>query len=347
MTAPAAQVSEGTGPPPGPWKRTKPWLRRIGGGAITLVIFYYLLRPIVRDWPEVKAQVARIDLWRFVLAVAMFSALLLFRCGVWQRILRGLGRAVPLRPIIRIWSVSELSRYVPGTIWQVLSRVVMIRPYGVSGPICTTSQFLELSLFLLANVLVAAAALVWFAERIDEQARVWLLVAAGLAPVLAVVVHPAVYYRLANFVLKKAGRPPLAERLSGGAMLRLLASMIVALLWQGAAVFLLVQQALMLQPEEWWVVAAAYSLAWTAGFLAIWAPGGLGIRELVFVAAMGAVLPAEARAQLAEPAALLGFLAVMLRAWVTAGEILVCGLGYVVDHKGALGRADAPGRVES
>lgn len=333
--------------PPGPARRGKTWLRRVVGAALTAVIFYYLLRPIVRDWPEVKAQVARIDAWRFALAVAMFAGLLLFRCVAWRRILRGLGRDVPLRPIIRIWSTSELSRYVPGTVWQVLSRVVMIRPYGVDGAVCTTSQFLELSLFLLANVLVAAATLVWFAARIDEQARVWLLVAAALVPVLAVVIHPAVYYRLANALLTRLKRPPLAERLSGGAMLRLLASMIAALLWQGVAVFLLVQQALLLRPGEWWAVAAAYSLAWVAGFLAIWAPGGLGIRELVFVAAMGAVLPEEARRQLGEPAALLGFLAVMLRAWVTAGEVLVCGLGHALDPRGALGReggGPAPGR---
>ncbi len=323
-------------------KSGRAWLRRLGGAAITAVVLYFLLRPIVRDWPNVVAQVARIDAWRFVAAVAMFSALLVFRCVAWRRILLGLGRPVPLRPIMRIWSTSELARYVPGTVWQVLSRVVMIRPYGVDAAVCTTSQFLELSMFLLANVVVAAAALVWFAAHIDAQARMWLLVAAGLVPVLAIVVHPAVYYRLANAVLTRAKRPPLTERLSGRAMLALLASMIVALLWQGAAVFLLVQQALGLGPGDWWVVAGAYSLAWTAGFLAIWAPGGLGIRELVLVAALGAALPPEVRARLVDPAALLGFLAVLLRAWVTAGEVLVWSVGLALDRDRRPPASDPP-----
>jgi len=69
------------------------------------------------------------------------------------------------------------------------------------------------------------------------------------------------------------------------------------------------------------------------------------VREIVFVAAMGIVLPAETRAELTNPAALLGFLAVLLRLWATAGELIVAAIAYAADYRGALGRGDAPGRA--
>jgi hypothetical protein len=60
------------------------------------------------------------------------------------------------------------------------------------------------------------------------------------------------------------------------------------------------------------------------------------------------VVPARVRQQFDDPAALLGFLAflsVLLRLWATAGEVIVSGFAYAVDLKGALGHADAEGRV--
>jgi hypothetical protein len=72
------------------------------------------------------------------------------------------------------------------------------------------------------------------------------------------------------------------------------------------------------------------------------------VRELVFVTAMGIALPPKVRATFNDPAVLLGFLAflsVLLRMWATSGELILAGLAYLFDYRGALGRADVPGRV--
>jgi len=99
-----------------------------------------------------------------------------------------------------------------------------------------------------------------------------------------------------------------------------------------------------LQLAKWWVVAGAYCLAWCAGFLAVWAPGGLGVRELVFVAAMRVALPPAVRHRFdADPQQLVGvimFLSVLLRLWATAGEFILAGIAYALDWKGAFRRRD-------
>jgi hypothetical protein len=104
-----------------------------------------------------------------------------------------------------------------------------------------------------------------------------------------------------------------------------------------------------LKIDWWWVVAGSYCLAWSAGFLAIWAPGGIGVRELVFVATMSVVIPASVRnAYFPDRAALAGLLVLvgfLLRLWTIAGELMLTAVAYVVDFRGAMNRPDAPGRV--
>ena len=148
------------------WEVSKSWLRRLGGIAITLAIFFWMLKPVYRYWPEVHERVAQTDWRRVVLASFMFSVFLFaVRVVSWRRILAGLGCSIPLAPATRIWSTSELARYLPGVIWQVVGRVYLVRPYGVSGTICSTSQILELIIFLLANAIIAITCLAWFGYK--------------------------------------------------------------------------------------------------------------------------------------------------------------------------------------
>ena len=219
---------------------------------------------------------------------------------------------------------------------------MLVRPYGVGGAVCSTSQVLELALFLLANVLVATTACLYFGWRnLEGLARYWFLGAAAMAPLLAAVVWPPVFYGIANRILSAIGRDPLPGRVKAGRLFGVLAGYGGLLLWQGLAIWLVTSDVLNLPPQKWWVVAGAYCLAWTAGFVAIWAPGGLGVRELVFVLVMRVAVPDAVIASVGDPAAwtaFLAFLAVLLRLWATAGELLVAGLALVADPPGSRGR---------
>jgi len=118
---------------------------------------------------------------------------------------------------------------------------------------------------------------------------------------------------------------------------------VLGLLWQSLAIWFLVAGPLDLPRAKWWVVAGAYALAWCAGFLAVWAPGGIGVRELVFMAAMQVALPPAVRQRFqTDPAALTGFLAflsVLLRLWTIAGELMLTAVAYLADFRRAPGAA--------
>jgi hypothetical protein len=225
--------------------------------------------------------------------------------------------------------------------------VYLARPYGVPKEIVATSQILEICIFLFANVLVASACLLWFAAKMEPHARPWLYTAMALVPGLAMLLHPKVFYGITNKILMKLGKPPIVKRLRGRKLVGLLFWMILGLLWQSLAVYALVDPVLHFKIDWWWAIAGAYCLAWSAGFLAIWAPGGIGVRELVFVATMQVVIPPQASAQIPAPAfaGLLVLVGFLLRLWTIVGEMMLTAVAYLADFKGALNRPDAPGRA--
>ena len=334
------------------WNVLRPWLTRALSLTITILILLWILKPIKEQWPHVRDQILNTSPIAFILASLMFALFLfLFRALVWRQILVGFGHRLPVRVATRIWSISELARYLPGAIWQVIGRVYMVRPYGVSGSVSSTSQILEIFTFLLGNVLMASVCLLYYGVRrdVDGSARGWLFVAMALVPLLAFVLHPKVFYALVNRVLVSINKPTITQRLPGGRLVVLLGWVLVGLLWQSVAVWLITHDLLGLELENWWVVAGAYSLAWVAGFFAIWTPAGFGVREVVFMTVMMVVLPTHVKEIYAhspkELTAFLAFLSVLLRLWTTAGELVLAVVSLTLDFPGAMGDAEAMGRV--
>lgn len=334
------------------WTFLRPWLTRALSLTVTILILLWILKPIKEQWPNVRGQILATSPIRFIAASLMFAAFLfLFRAVVWWQILAGFGHRLPVRAATRIWSISELARYLPGAIWQVIGRVYMVRPYGVSGPVSSTSQILEIFTFLLGNVLIASLCLLYFGLRrgVDGQARFWLITAMALVPALGFVLHPRVFYTVVNRILISIRKPPITQRLPGHRLVVLLGWVLVGLLWQSLAVWLITEDVLGLPLGKWWIVAGAYSLAWVAGFLAIWAPSGIGVREVVFMTVMLVVLPPEIRQHFANSpkdlTAFLAFLSVLLRLWTTAGELMLAIVSLSLDLPGAMGDAEAVGRI--
>ncbi len=337
----------------GAWQKLKPWLRRGLSVGLTVWVFVIMLRPLRLYWPDVKHQIHTTNWGRFALASVMFAIfLLLFRAVSWRRVLKGFGFELPVWPAVRIWSTSEMARYLPGAIWQVLGRAYLIRPYGVNSIISSTSQILELCIFLFANVLIAGSCLLWYLAKIaDHRTRMALIAAICLMPTLAILLHPKIFYGLTNRILARLGKPAIVQRLRGWKLVKLLGYIILGLGWQSLAVFLIAQPVLHLKLDWWWMVAAAYCLAWIAGFLAFWAPGGFGVREGIFAIGMSVVMnPAHRPAELSDPAlfhATVIFLAFLLRLWTLAGEILLWCTSLILDYRGATNKPDAPGRIST
>lgn len=327
------------------WKRARPWLRNGIGLAIMALVVIWFTRRIEGHWEEIDDKIRSTSLMRILIASVMFAAFLfLFRAVSWWRILTGFGHRLPVAAATRIWSTSELARYLPGAIWQVLGRVYLVRPYGVDAATSSTSQVLELTIFLLANLFAGLICLPWFGGRMDADARWYLYIAAGLAPLLLLLLHPKIFLGSVNRVLGWVGKPPFAFRLQKRLLAKLMGWSMLGLAWQGLALWVLMSQpdTLGLRLSHLPLIIGAYCLAWCAGFLAVTNPAGFGVREAVLVTILRFSLPRSVLDHFggdeAALKAFLMFLGLLLRLWAIIGELIVAGAAYILDFRSVLGQ---------
>lgn len=327
------------------FKTTGLWLLQWGRRALVLAvmlwIFFKILKPIFSQWGETRARLAEMTSLDLAVSVLMFAVFLAaIRAMSWRSILVGFGSPIPRRGALRVWILSELSRYLPGAIWQVVSRVRLVKPYGIRGSVTSTSQVLELSIFLLANVCLATCCLLFLGfKHVRGDARYWLFVSMFLVPLLSLLLHPRVFYGLTDRILARLGKPAIANRLSMTHLMKLFAVAVIGLLWQSLALWILLHGPLGIGIRDWWILAGAYCLAWTAGFLAFLSPGGLGVREIVLIGALHFALPAHVRDSVGEKSTLAA-LAMISRLWTIAAEIIVAAFALVWDVQG-IGRRGA------
>jgi len=334
------------------WAAARPWFIRALRLAVIGGIFVWMLKPVYRNWDTVKHDILSINPLHFLAAAAMFAIFLfVFRAISWRRIVQGFGHTLPIAPAARIWSFSELARYIPGAIWQVVGRVYLSRPYGLSTSVSSASQLLELAIFMLANVLVALACLGAAGFRkFPGDERKYVYIALAFVPILLTLIHPRIFYGVLNKILGRLGKPAVEPALRKRSLAVVVLWNVLGLLWQSLAIWILTYTVMDMPIDKWYVTAGAYCLAWTIGFsLGFFSPGGIGIRELVFIQTLRFMLSDRwVDAHFRDPAmvpAFLGFLGVLLRLWAMTGELMFAAATYVADYAGARNRPDAPGRV--
>jgi glycosyltransferase 2 family protein len=325
------------------WNRAKPWVMRLLRVAVVVGIFTWMVKPVYNNWKDVKGPIAQIDWWQFFVAALMFSCFLfVFRALAWRRIIGGFGHELPVSTATRIWSMSELVRYLPGGVWQFAGRVLLCKPYGISAPVCSASQLLELGVFMLANILVGLTCVVAAGfRRIPADERHWLYIALAFVPVLLTLIHPKVFYGLLNRLLRRFRKEPVDQGMKKRELSQVLLWNILGLLWQSLAIWVLTHSVLGLSLGKWYVLAGAYCLAWTIGFsVGFLSPGGMGVREAVFILMLRVLLPPEWAVQnlgahLGNPTvykAFLAFLGILLRLWAICGELVFAGIAYWSDR---------------
>ena len=285
----------------GLWGRLGPWAGRVAGVSLTVAVLFFVIQPVVEQWPVVERRIGRLDVPRLGAGLTAFAlGLLLFRAATWRGVLGGFGRHMPPAAAARAWSLGHLARYVPGNSYRVL-RMELARPYGVSGPQANVAQRVEGLLAVWAALGVGGVAVLATAyARLPNWRPAWLALGALLAVAWLAAAVPGVFYKLAPADARRpAGRHHGPTRLRGGRLAGLLAWQAAGVAWQAGAVWLLVGQPLAAD-GVWLAVAGAWALGWAAGHLAAFAPGGAGVREVVFVACLALLLPPELPAQMRE-----------------------------------------------
>ncbi len=246
---------------------------------------------------------------------------------IWGRMVRDLGGPrLGALDAVAVYMVANLGRYLPGKLWQIAGLAVLARRRGVPAAVATAAAVLGQAVALAGASLVGVGAIVAGPPGL----RRWTpAVLAGAALVVALVSVPALarralalWFRLARTEMPEGAAHGGLEGLRWLAMYTANWAVYASAFWVLARSFGL--------PGTIVVVAPAFAAAYVLGYVVLFAPAGIGVREGFMVALLAPVMGAA-------PA---GVLAAVARLWTTAVEVLPAGAFWAREVAGKGARAD-------
>jgi len=275
------------------------------------LVLFFLGLSIYRGWHDASPFQWNARPWPLVVSFTLALAFWLMTGGEWNIIVRYLGGTLALRKGLKIYFLSNLGWYLPGKVWYAVGRAYLGQQEGVSVGVISTSVLMEMALSLTSSALMATLALPLVSPLLGAKS-LYLGVAVlvlGLAVLHPALMKPAL--TLLERLLpgpKRTMNPPLRYLV----MMGLLVGYLFIWGFVGAAFFILLNAIYPLSLAWLPTVAAIYAVSWMAGFLAPFAPSGLGVREGAMILLLGRYLPVPA----------VTAAAILFRLWLILAEVL-------------------------
>ena len=298
------------------------WLRRILQVAGLTAAAWYLVQTALSHRADLAAVPVRLRLLPLLAASALTVLTWFLLVRTWSRSLRWWGDALPLGPAIRIWFITNLSRFVPGAIWQFAHVSAEALSARIS-PVAATGAILFQQLVLLGTgvALTVSLAPVLPTSVTGTTNPVLALGLTSLGVLAAIILLPVAAPTLERWgtrLLKRDIRWPAPTRRE---MTAYVGTLVLPWIAYGVAFWLFGRALLGDTAPQLLPAAAVFIGSYVAGIIAVFAPGGLGVREAAMVILLSPITgPAPAL-----------LLAIASRLWLVALEILTA-LGVLAWH---------------
>ncbi|MCJ7627647.1 MAG: flippase-like domain-containing protein [Longimicrobiales bacterium] len=314
-------MTEPTTRRPGLLRAGKLFFRLLLTGAVT----WFILKAVGFSLEELRAfDPSNLVLDWGLVAISFLVLLLayLFSAALWGLMVREIGGyEVGFVSSLRVFFTANLGRYLPGKLWQIAGLAYLAKGEGVPPGPATGSAILGQA-FSLAGATLVGAGVFLGSGRGASFGGVWA--AAFLLVLLLGVTSPGILKAVLSLWFRLAKREiPGGFRLDHAFGVRWMGLYAIGWALQGLAFWILVRglgfDLTLLEGVP------AFPAAYVAGYVALFAPAGAGVREGVLVLVLGPGLGAGA-----------AVVAIVARLWTTLAELLpalVLAGGYLRSAK--------------
>ena len=286
-------------------------------GLLALLVLAFAASAIVRRWEEVRLAAIQLDPRWWLIASSVLPVLLAYLLLIqsWRILVHSWGASLSFGTAARIWFISSLGRYVPGKVWQLGAMGLLAQRRGVAPTVAMGSALvatLITTIMGLAVVLATGAPVLEVAGMTvgGRRAAVAALAVLGAALLLA----PALTPRLARLVSGWTQRPMTISMPSMRALWTAALGAVGAWLLMGVGFRTFAAGIIGPLPGATPAYVAVFVGSYLIGFLVLFVPGGIVVREAAMVASLTALGLATV------PEATL--LALTSRLWLTVLEVL-------------------------
>ena len=263
-------------------KKRKPWVVALKL-ALLAVVLYFVGKALYKNFAELRRSGVSFELNYGYVLLALASLLLarLMNALNCATLVTALGNPIQARRVIPIIWIASLGRYIPGKMAVVAGALVMFSRQGVRVPVAMTAMFLGTMMVIILG-LVACTPLL-FTPQLREAFPQGAYISLAMLVVGAIALAPPVFLRLCNAVLKLLKREALPTAISPLLFWRAIGQTILRVLFQGLGLYFAARSLQVLDTHAYFTTLGAASLASVAGFMAPFAPAGLGVHEGIYL----------------------------------------------------------------
>lgn len=286
--------------------KSKVQLKHLVGPAIVLAVMAFFVRALTRNWATFETQHLELSFGRLALGAAALVATSLLATVGWYTTLNRLGSGQKLSFVegVALFNTSSLAKYIPGKIWSYALQMHWLSQRGISKSLTLYVNLINLLVSMVTSTGLGIGYLLLSSSEVPNSWVVTVLLAVLLVDIGSIFLSGPVFnwlLRLAQPWLKREVR---SFRVPLRVMLDLHLLHLVAAQAFGLSVYLICTGiGFDLSVDASLLVMASLLIADVVGFLAVFVPSGLGVREGVMYlllgglasGPLGAVLPMACR----------------------------------------------------
>lgn len=293
--------------------------------AVVALVVYFFSKSLSKNYHNLGDIDVSFNIFAAV-GILLFTLAVITSGILWSKLLsRLVDKKISLKDGIRVHSASWVLKYVPGQVGSLINKLTWGAKNDISKKTITTSFLYENVLTVFASI-VLSIPVVWIFKDVLGDGLSMMIPLAVVIP-LFVILYKPLFYKLLNLGMSILKRKPFksSDFLPTKDILLYTIGYLIPRVLNGIGFVFIASSFLDIQPYMYLGLGATFILASVVGLLAVFVPGGIGVREAVIVLFASMYMPVE-------QAIVLSLLARVYAIFADVGVAIV----YIIFNKGRI-----------
>jgi len=252
--------------------------------AIAFMLYY-----LASNWNELRSYSWNINWLYLIISSFMLYLAFIAAIYVFQSIFNNIaGAKLTFAQMYGIFNIANIGRYLPGKVWNILGIYVLAQEYGVNKKQTTLAVAISEVTFKGVGAFFGLG--YFFFSPLLDQYLIGIVLVLAIAFIM---IHPQILGRLMNFGLRLIKKGEIEINFTYTGILKHFALYSVVWIILSSAFYLFVSSLTSLEGVNTIQFLTIMPLCWIVGYIMIFAPGGIGVREGMLVLLLGEILPHE------------------------------------------------------
>ncbi len=262
---------------------------------VILLAFGFMVWKIKNDWFVISAFAWRLNLFNLATAIFISFVAYLFNVLSWHLLTKALSFRISFRDNLKVWTFSNLARFIPGKIWQYPSRILLLSEEKVNNFVSGAATIIEILLnFSSASIVVSLSFLLWKFPK-ELTSHYFLLIIFMTVPLFIIFL----FNNKSLFFFGQLFRKITHREITGLEKIKVSyfkifpLLIIFALRFCITSVFLLflIKSFVQISFVNYIFILGVSTFSWLLGYISFFSPAGLGVAEISLATLLSPIVP--------------------------------------------------------